>query len=99
MFIDAQIGIETSYEHGQPSVWLDIFGETIPTEKVEEIPFKYYMPPERDQAILGNYWSVVRIRPQSGSKKYEYTINKSYSYSCMVWDFAQMKTLTLSANR
>ncbi len=26
-------------------------------------------------------------------------VNKSYSYSRMAWDFAQMKTLTLSANR
>ncbi len=26
-------------------------------------------------------------------------INKNYSYRHMAWDFAQMKTLTLSANR
>ena len=56
MYIDTSIGIEMTYAPGQPSVWLDIHGETIPPEKVDEIPLKYYMPPEKDQAILGNYW-------------------------------------------
>jgi hypothetical protein len=99
MYIDASIGIEMSYENGQPTVWLDLCGQTIPPEKVEEIPYKYYMPPVKDQAILGNYWWVVRIRPQSGTKKYEYMINKTYAYSRLAWDFAQVRYLTLSANR
>jgi hypothetical protein len=84
--------IEMSYEHGQPTVWVDLFGQTIPPEKVEDIPFKYYLPPERDQALLGNYWWVVRIRPQSRTKKYEYMMNKSYFYSRLAWNFAQVKS-------
>ncbi len=59
---------------------------------------KYCMPPEEDQRILGNYWWIVRLRPH-GSKKYEYMINKQYSYRRVAEDFARMKTLTLSANR
>ncbi len=55
MYIGHSIGIEMCYERDQPSVWLDIFGETIPPDKVEKIPFKYCMPPEKDQALLGNY--------------------------------------------
>ncbi len=81
MYIDASIGIEMTYAPGQPSVWLDIHGEKIPPEKVDEIPLKYFMPPERDQIILGNYWWVVRLRPQSRTKKYEYMVNKKYTYS------------------
>ena len=49
--------------------------------------------------MLGNYWWVVRLRPNSSSKKYEYMPNKRYSYSRLVFDFAQLKTLTLYANR
>ena len=32
MYIDSMIGIEMQYERGQPSVWLDIFGQVIPEE-------------------------------------------------------------------
>ena len=55
MYIDSLIGIEMQYERGQPSVWLDIFGNVIPEEKMDEIRVKYYLPPEKDQALLGNY--------------------------------------------
>ncbi len=93
------IGIEMTYAPGQTSVWLDIHGQIIPPEKVDEIPMKYYYPPEREKGILGNYWWVVRLRPLGGTKKYEYMINKKYYYSRLVFDFAQIKTLILSANR
>jgi hypothetical protein len=99
MYIDHMIGIEMCYERDQLSVWLDIFGHEIPPDKVDEIPFKYCMPPEEEQAILGDYWWVVLIRPQGGSRKYEYMINKDYSYSHMSWYFAKMKTIIFSANR
>jgi hypothetical protein len=100
MYIDSMIGIEMQYERGQPSTWLDIFGNVISEEKMDEITSKYYLPPEKDQALLGNYWWVVRIRPLGGSsKKYEYMVNKDYSYRRVAWDFAQLKTLTLYANR
>jgi len=99
MYIDASIGIEMTYGRDQPSVWLDIHGQTIPPEDVDEIPLKYYMPPEKDQVILGNYWWVVRLRPNSSAKRYEYMPNKMYPYSRVVFDFAQLRTLTLSANR
>ncbi len=93
------IGIEMRYEREQPSVWLDIKGEVIPPEKLNEITFKYCVPPEKDQALLGNYWWIVRIRPQGGTnKKYEYMINKDYSYSRVAGDFARRK-LTLASNR
>ena len=62
---DAAIGIEMTYSPGTPSVWLDINGQTIPPENVDEIPLKYCMPPKKDQAILDNYWWVVRLRPNS----------------------------------
>ncbi len=45
---DAAIGIEMTYSPGAPSVWLDVHGQTIPPEKVDEIPLKYYMPPDRE---------------------------------------------------
>ncbi len=93
------IGIEMQYERGQPSVWLDIFGQAIPEEKMDEITYKYCMPPEQDQRILGNYWWIVRLRPHDNAKKYEYMINKEYSYRRVAGDFARMKTLTLAANR
>jgi hypothetical protein len=103
MYIDSTIGIEThmvQYERGQPSVWVDILGNVIPEERMDEITVKYYLPPEKDQALLGNYWWIVRIRPQGGSsKKYEYMVNKDYSYKRVAFDFAQMKTLSLHANR
>ncbi len=86
---DAAIGIEMTYPPGTPSVWLEIHGQTIPPEEVEELPLKYYMLPERDQTVLGNYWWVVRLRPNSKTKKYEYMPNKKYSYSRLVFDFAQ----------
>jgi hypothetical protein len=99
MYVDHTIGIEMYYERDQPAIWVDLFGQTIPPEKVGDLQLKYHMPPERDQAILGNYWWVVRIRPTSGNKKYEYMHNKEYSFSRMSWDFAQCKTLQLAANR
>ncbi len=43
---------------------------------MDQITVKYYLPPEKDRALLGNYWWVVRIRPLGGSsKKYEYMVN------------------------
>jgi hypothetical protein len=66
---------------------------------MDNITFKYFMQPEKDQATLGNYWWVVRLRPQGGAKKYEYMINKDYSFSRMSWDFAQHRTSQLAANR
>ena len=48
MYIDTSIGIEMTYTPGQPSVWLDIHGQTIPPENVDEIPLKYCMPPKKD---------------------------------------------------
>ena len=65
---------------------------------MEEITYKYYLPPEKDQVKLGNYWWVVRLRPMGGSGKYEYMVNKDYSYKQVSEDFARMKTLTLAAN-
>ena len=56
------------YERGQPSVWIDIWGNVIPEERMDQITVKYYLPPEKDQALLGNYWWVVRIRgPAKGT--------------------------------
>jgi hypothetical protein len=40
MYIDTSIGIEMTYSRDQPSVWLDINGQTIPSESVDEIPLK-----------------------------------------------------------
>jgi hypothetical protein len=99
MYKDSMIGIEMQYERGQPSVWVDIFGNVIPKEKLDEITYKYCMPPEQDQRILGNYWWIVRLRPHGNANKYEYMINKQYSYRRVAEDFARMKTLRLSANR
>ena len=103
MYLDSMIGIETHvgrYEPDQPSVWVDIFGEVIEEARMDQITIRYYLPPEKDQTVLGNYWWIVRIRPGCGSnKKYEYMINKDYSYKRVAFDFAQMKTLTLYANR
>lgn len=99
MYKDSMIGIEMQYERGQPSVWVDIFGNVIPNEKLDEITYKYCMPPEQDQRILGNYWWIVRLRPHGNANKYEYMINKQYSYRRVAEDFAKMRTLRLSANR
>jgi hypothetical protein len=99
MYIDDKVGIEMYYERDQPTVWLNLLGHEIPPEKMDDITYKYYMPPEKDQAALGNYWWVVRLRPQVGAKKYEYMYNKEYSFSRMSWDFAQHKTFSLASNR
>ena len=99
MYVDNKIGIEMHYERGSPSVWLDILGQVIPKDKMDGITYKYYLPPEKDQGKLGNYWWVVRLRPMGGSGKYEYMVNKDYSYKQVSEDFARMKTLTLAANR
>jgi hypothetical protein len=96
------IGIEMYHGRNQPTTWVNILGEPIPPERVDEIQLKYSMPPEKDQkAVLGNYWWVVRLRPIRGTKtrKYEYMVNKEYTYSRMSWDFTQHKTFQLSANR
>ncbi len=99
MYIDHMIGIEMCYERDQPTVWLNLFGHEIPPEQMDNITFKYFLPPEKDQATLGNYWWVVRLRPQGEAKKYEYMINKDYSFSRMSWDFAQHRTSQLAAKR
>jgi hypothetical protein len=93
MYKDSMIGIEMQYERGQPSVWLDIFGQVIPEGRMDEITYKYCMPPEQDQRILGNYWWIVRLRPHGNAKKYEYMINKDYSYR-RGWRLRSQKTYT-----
>jgi hypothetical protein len=87
------------HDRNEPTTWINILGETIPPERVgDSSGTLYHMPPEKDQ-LLGNYWWVVCIRPIGGNKRYEYMINKEYSYSRMFWGFTQQKTFKLAANR
>jgi hypothetical protein len=100
MYIGDKIGIEMYYNDTQATEWLGLQGNVIPPEEVENLTYKYHLPPEKDQALLGNYWWVVRLRPPvGGKKKYEYMYNRDYSCSRMVRDFAQCKNLSLSTSR
>jgi hypothetical protein len=46
MYLDDKIGIEMYYGGNEPTVWLDLRGNVILPEKMEDITYKYHMPQE-----------------------------------------------------
>jgi hypothetical protein len=83
---------------GQTTKWSNVLGEEIPPDKVDAIQYKYHMPSVKEEALLGNYWWIVRVRPMGTSRRYEYMVNKTYKFLSTQSEFARHK-LSLASNR
>ena len=86
-----RIGLEMYQGEGKPTKWMNIMGDEIPPEQHDEIIYKYQLPSEKDRHMLGNYWWIVRIRPTSTNKRYEYMPNATYKFSTVQADFNRHK--------
>jgi hypothetical protein len=89
-------GIEMYLGKGVPNAWYTTTGIEISPEDVDALQYKYRLPTLAEQKTLGNFWSVVRIRPSGTNRKYEYMPNNKYSWS-IVQGFFTRNRMTLSA--
>ncbi len=84
-----RIGIEMYQGMGQPTTYINVAGDPIPPDQHDEMLYKYRLPVEEDRYLLGNYWWIVRLRPNSNViKRFEYMPNSTYKFTTVQADFA-----------